>query len=304
MHVMTPTANLQKESIFTEVENHQLHLRRFYTTNDGPVCFLIHGSIENGKIFYSKSDKGLAPYLAHQGYDVFVADLRGRGKSTPKIAKSHNYDQTDTIIKEIPAFIDKVKSISGDRPMHALAHSWGGVLLLSYLARYDNPEINSMVFFGTKRKIDVFNRDKLWRVNILWDKIGSLLVNYYGFLPAIQYGFGSDNEPKEFYRQVKKWALNKPWVDPMDQFNYAKVLKSKTLPPTLYLTGASDTHLGHPNDVQRLMREIGNKSSDQFKLLSKKTGAVQDYDHINILTHPLAPNDHFPEVVNWMRKHQ
>ena len=46
---------------------------------NAPALLLIPGSIENGHIFYSKSGKGFAPWMAERGFDVFVADLRGRG---------------------------------------------------------------------------------------------------------------------------------------------------------------------------------------------------------------------------------
>ena len=40
-----------------------LFLKRIYQNKDGPVLFFLHGSIENGRIFYSNSGKGLAPFL-------------------------------------------------------------------------------------------------------------------------------------------------------------------------------------------------------------------------------------------------
>ncbi|MTI19520.1 alpha/beta fold hydrolase [Fulvivirga sp. RKSG066] len=265
---------------------------------------MLHGSIENGRIFYSKSGKGLAPYLAKQGFDVYVADLRGRGNSEPAIDKGHTYNQTDAILGEIPAFLNEIDTLKKGMPIHALAHSWGGVLLLSYIARFNDARIRSMVFFGTKRRIKVINWDRIWRVQILWNKIGHLLIAKHGYLPAVKYGFGSDNEPKEFYRQVKEWAIRGPWIDEQDGFDYANILQNKTVPPTLYLTGANDTHLGHPKDVKRLMLEVGNKPSDTIKIIGKANGYAHNYDHINLLTHPLALNDHFPEVVQWLRKHE
>ena len=58
---------------------------------------MVHGMVEDGRIFYHKSGKGLACYLAKQGYDVYVVDLRGIGQSTPKISADSDHGQTEPL---------------------------------------------------------------------------------------------------------------------------------------------------------------------------------------------------------------
>ncbi len=85
---------LHSESIYIDMPGgYQLHMKRFVLElfrklplqdSSCPCAFLLHGAIENGRIFYSnESDtenlKGLGPYMARRGYDVYVADLRGKG---------------------------------------------------------------------------------------------------------------------------------------------------------------------------------------------------------------------------------
>ena len=119
---------IAEESIFIPLhENELLHLKRFCGDDNGPVIFMLHGSIENGRIFYSKNGKGLAPFLAKQGYDVFVADLRGRGQSTPAINRDSKFGLTECVEQEIPAFLNEIKKIRGNSPQHWIAHSWGTV---------------------------------------------------------------------------------------------------------------------------------------------------------------------------------
>ena len=73
-----------------------------------------------------------------------------------KISKKSLYGQVDVIKTDIPLSLSKIKEIKGDMPIHAAAHSWGGVLLLAYMARFDHPFVNT-VFFGVKRWISVRN---------------------------------------------------------------------------------------------------------------------------------------------------
>src|SRR5690554_4435560 len=100
---------MQSESIFIEKESYRLHLKRLWTQKDTPALFLLHGSMEDGKIFYTESGKGLAPFLAENGFDVFIGDLRGKGQSTPLISAENNFSQATAYLEDIPDFLDEIK---------------------------------------------------------------------------------------------------------------------------------------------------------------------------------------------------
>lgn len=56
---------IQRQSIAVPLANGDiLTLQRFRGAESGPPVLMLHGAIENGRIFYSESGKGLAPYLA------------------------------------------------------------------------------------------------------------------------------------------------------------------------------------------------------------------------------------------------
>jgi pimeloyl-ACP methyl ester carboxylesterase len=293
---------VHQESIYIEKEGYRLHLRRIYEHQQGPPVLLLHGSIENGKIFYSKSGKGLGPYLARQGYDVFVPDLRGKGQSTPAVDKHATHGQWEAINEDLPAFVQQIKALKGDMPMHWMAHSWGGVLLLSYLARYGNPNLASMVFFACKRDVRVISWKRFINIDIMWNLGGRYLCRKYGFMYITKLGVGADNEPRNFFKQVNQWVYSRTWIDPIDGFDYGTAVLEADLPPTLYLTGKFDTHAGHAHDVKRLMQQAGSRAADRFELLGKKEGFKHNYAHNNILTHKDAPYDHFPMVLHWMKE--
>ncbi|PSR00783.1 MAG: alpha/beta hydrolase [Bacteroidetes bacterium SW_11_45_7] len=295
--------DFQHESLFIPISDQaRLHLKRIAGDLQGPPVFMIHGSIENGRIFYSKKGKGFGPYLARQGFDVFIADLRGKGQSTPPIDQHATFSQTDAIREDIPAFLSKINGIKGEQPIHFVAHSWGGVLFLAHLARRPaTVDIGSMVMFGTKRRISVFNRQRFVQIDVLWSVVWRTLVSIYGYLPADRFAFGADNESRKVFHQTTKWIYNKQWIDPEDSFDYGAALRKITLPPALYLTGVNDYCLGHKKDVQLLMGETG-QPHHAFWLLGKANGNRADYNHVDILTHPQAPNDHFPDVEKWMRR--
>ena len=298
--VEAATTPLQKESIYIPVTaTDTLHLKRFSKNQQGPPVLLMHGSIENGHIFYSKSDKGFAPYLAQQGYDVFVADLRGRGKSKPPVSGDSDFGLTHILEEDFPAFINKIKDLKGDVPQFWGAHSWGGVLMLAYLARPVVPvKVQAMAFFATKRRISIWSPKKFFMIDVMWNWVGKAAVAATGALPAKQLMMGSDNETRLTHRQTHEWVVSKRWLHWHDGFDYAAALQQMEVPPTLYLAGADDKVLGHPMDVERLLLETGSEQA-AFRVLGKANGHLHNYDHITILTYKDAVRDHFPMVVNW-----
>lgn len=297
--------NLKTSSIkIPHHDNSLLHLKRFYTVKSGPPVFMLHGAIENGCIFYSSSDRGLAPYLARQGYDVFVADIRGHGKSTPTIDSQANYGQTDTIIAEIPAFINKIIEIKGSCPQYWVAHSWGGVLLNAFLSRFPQyqDQVVAAVYFATKRRVRVWNLHRILIISLVWNNLCRVIARLYGFVPAKFLRIGADNETNKFHLGCKYWIKEDEWRDPEDDFDYGKAIRSMNLPPILYFAASNDKCLGHPEDVKRFMQESGEENA-KYRLLGKAYGNLHNYDHINLLTHPDAQTDHFPEVLKWFKRH-
>jgi predicted alpha/beta hydrolase len=275
-------------------------IHRFGASPEAIPIVLIHGSIEDSRIFHSRSGKGLAPYLATNGYDVFAPDLPGKGQSVPRIRRGFSHSQTDFISRDLPLMVAHIQSLHPGKKIALGAHSWGGVLLLAYLARYgDASEFGPAVFFASKRRISVLSLRRLLMVDLMWTLVGELATMVKGYLPAKSMGLGSQDEPAAFYRQVNKWVYQKAWKDE-GGYDYRKKLQSMNLPPILYLAGAHDWVLGHPKDVRTLMQESG-QSNAKFMLLGKSTGHQKDYGHIDILTGRACTTDHFPIALKWLK---
>lgn len=297
---------IRQESIAVPLPGGEsLHIRRLQGRAGGSPLLMIHGAIENGRIFYSESGKGLAPYLAAKGFDVFVVDMRGRGKSSPPIGRCSVFGQTEAIREDIPALIGAVRKIHGDRPLQWVAHSWGGVLLTAFLARCpeEAKKISAMVYFGSKRTIRVWNIWRILKVDLVWSIVCPLACLIAGYLPARQLHFGSDSETSKSYRQSAEWVKNDAWVDSDDGFDYGSAVKKINLPPIWYIAAKNDHSLGHPDDVRDFMNSSGGQKS-RFTILGRQNGNLHDYDHINMLTHPDATVDHFPMVAEWLQQHR
>lgn len=294
----------EAESLFLPfVNSATLHLRHFL--GPGAPVLLVHGSVENGRVFWSPSGRGLGPFLARHGFDAWIADLRGHGASTPPIGRGHGYGQTETITQEVPALLRFVAE-RNPAPQHWIAHSWGGVILLAVLARFPElrPQVRSLTCFGTKRRIRVWNVTRVLLIDLYWNRLARLLALGCGYLPSAVLGLGSDSETVRAHDQCRRWVRDDPWVDPADGFDYGAALASRSgppMPPTWFIAARRDPCLGHPDDVRRLQGE--SVPDAPITVLSRADGNLHDYDHISMLTHPDAERDHFPRVVEWLGVH-
>lgn len=263
------------------------------------IAVLLHGSIEDSRIFYSRSGRGLAPYLCQNGFRVVCPDFPGRGQSEPAVAPGHKYDQETLIHHTLPALMKFVTGRAGSLPVYVLTHSWGGVQWLAYAAHYGGEDFTGAIHFATKRRIGIFSAKRLFMVDVVYTALGELLCLIKGYLPAKRWGIGSQNEQMNLYRQTRRWVYSKQWKSPDGSADYRLLLAKSACPPLLFITGADDAVLGHPRDVERLCRETGSATA-QVWICGKATGYKHNYGHINLLTHPDAPSDVFPRVLEWI----
>jgi pimeloyl-ACP methyl ester carboxylesterase len=300
---MTSSPEPQQSSLFFDVApGERLHLRRIHVDPDAPAVLMVHGAMANARTFYSESGRGLGPWLARQGYDVFALDLRGRGRSTPKIGPQSTHGQIETIAHDLPAVIEEIARIKGgSAPLRIVAHSWGGVYVSSALVRRPDlaRSVQAVVYFGSKRSIHVRNRHKFVEIDLVWNRLAPWAVRRYGYLPATRFRLGADDEPRGMIEQSVPWVRPSPWRDPVDGFDYAAAALQHGLPPTLYLAGGADWCRGHPDDVRRFQEESG-PHRHRHVLLSRAAGFSKDYDHLGMLIDKAAELEVFPLVHGWL----
>lgn len=297
---------MQYQSLFLEVApGHKIHVKNICGNNRGIPVLMVHGMVSNGRVFYHESGKGLGSYLAQQGYDVYVADLRGQGLSRPAISRYSEHGQTETIAEDIPALIRFVQQRSGKKKLHVAAHSWGGVYVSSALARAPEliDSIYSCVYFGSKRAVKVRNLDRLVKIDVFWNLVGRSSNKLLGYVEGKGLRLGSDNETMKTHLQCLDWVNSTAWVDADDGFDYGEALRFHSLPPTWYIAAINDRSLGHRDDVQRFMEESGDHEA-RYTVLARDRGNALDYDHISMLTASQALMDHFPLVHVWLQRHE
>lgn len=295
----------QQSSEYLEIEHYSLHLRRLQP--DEPhraVVLMLHGAIENGRIFYSHSGKGLAGYLADHGCLVYSVDFAGRGLSKPHAREGLNHSQHQLICHDIPTLINTLAQRHGCK-IHLIAHSWGGVVTVASLIRFAalREQVASQCYFGSKRRISVQGFHRWLKIDVVWNRLSPWLARRYGYLPAKALRIGADDEPLAYLLDTIAWIKSPHFVDVTDGFDYANAARCVQWMPSLFFAATRDTVLGHPTDVKLFMQEA-NLHNAQYHLLGRARGDLVDFDHINMLTHPAALRGHFSELLEFIEKAQ
>lgn len=163
-------------SLYLPYRDGELHLRQLLPAIvdfSKPPILMLHGAMSNGRVFYSQSGRGLGCFLANAGFVVYVLDTAGRGLSLPKISRDFTLGQGEVIREQLPLVQQYVLAIhkqvceeqgkSSPSQVHWCAHSWGGVLMASALARYPELQqsVRSLLTFGSKRTIRVKSFKKM-----------------------------------------------------------------------------------------------------------------------------------------------
>ncbi|MGM0563793.1 MAG: alpha/beta fold hydrolase [Pseudomonadota bacterium] len=296
---------MQFESLHVDSQGgHRLHLMHIHSGSGGVPVLMVHGMIENGRIFYHHSGKGLGPFLAEHGFDVYVADLRGIGQSAPPLGPQSGHGQHETVDEDLPLLLDFVCRHSGQSRLHLVAHSWGGVYLNAALARHQEwiPRVISAVYFGSKRRVRSRHPERFLKIDLMWRGLFAWWIRREGFLDAVGHKVGADNESAKTHQQCTRWIVEDEWLDE-DGLDVAETLRPLALPPTWYIAAIDDHSLGHRNDVRLFMQESGC-GEKAFTLLSKAAGNARNYDHVSMLTAAEAREDHFPDVASWLEGEQ
>lgn len=122
------------DSAFT-ADGVKLGLKRYANPGTQPVV-LVHGTAQDLDSWDIPGfpDQALALYLADRGYDVWSANMRGRGdppyRST--MVSDHDWSIDDFAVHDVPAIVDRVIEVTGRKPFY-VTFSLGGMALNAYL---------------------------------------------------------------------------------------------------------------------------------------------------------------------------
>lgn len=235
-------------------------------------------------------------YLALNGFDVYMAELRGHGKSR-HLKERYNWNVQTFLDYDIPAIINKVIEVSGQKQVFWVGHSMGGMLMMAYLISaglhkdkniYDTSLIRGGITIGTPV---VFNQPSLIGLALLYKTtplirfpffptdVLSNLLSIFGFVldSPLTYHFwnwknmeqnnkvlylkdGLDNIAQGVMRDFMEYALVGDFMSSDGKINYRENLFLINT-PMLMVAGIKDALAG-PSSQQLIYDHISSNDKE------------------------------------------
>lgn len=290
---------------------------------DAEPVLLVHGLGANRFNFDAAADCSLAGYLAAQGFDVWLVDLRGSGASTAGTWRwAWTFD--DHVDHDIPPVLAYICQVTGRRRVHWIGHSMGGMILYAHLLRTGGERIASGVTLGspvrfTQRPGGLHRLAALEPlVKLLpmvpaaaFGRLAAPLVGVVG--PALlghqmnvanvdwavirkaYYNVASHLAPG-VVAQFFAWMRTGDFAA-ADGFSYRDNLARITT-PLFVVTGRGD-RIAPPEDVREAFTAISSERKAYLELAGD-AGFACDYGHLDLVFGRQAPAEVYPRISAWL----
>jgi pimeloyl-ACP methyl ester carboxylesterase len=138
----------------------QLHVRNKHpegSSNFGPerIVLFVHGATYSSESGFDLPLNGLSwmDYVAQRGWDIYIMDLRGYGRSTrpPEMNRPPSENppivNTDVAVKDVGAVVDHILARRGVPRINLLGWSWGTAIMGAYTAQ-NNSKVERLVLYA------------------------------------------------------------------------------------------------------------------------------------------------------------
>jgi pimeloyl-ACP methyl ester carboxylesterase len=259
----------------------------------------VHGATYPAHTAFDLKLDGLSwmEYIAARGYDVYLLDLRGYGKSTrPKemsedAAKNPPLVRGDTAVKDIGTVVDFVLARRNIPRVNLLGWSWGTTLMATY-ASQNNAKVERLALYapawirqtpslvqtgpGPTPAYRTVSRDAAlgrWMTGVPEDKKATLIPAGW-FDQWADATFASDPEGAKMNPPVLR-APNGVVQDGLDYFGAGKPYydPAKITAPTLLVLGEWDRDTP-PYMAQTLFPLLVNSPGKRFVMLAEGTHTI------------------------------
>jgi poly[(R)-3-hydroxyalkanoate] polymerase subunit PhaC len=298
---------------------------------------LCHGMSSNRWDMDGPGRISLARYLVRRGYDAWVVELRGAGRSTRPTwwnGKSYNWTFEDYVQHDGPAALQTVLRETGARQVHWVGHSMGGMIAYALLMSPVHSKIASAVTLGSPTMSEVGHpaldfgvpyRGLLrylpprvplgalgriaglfapWIANSLNETIAELGWHPGNadvrLLRALAFT-AVDDLPASLLREFARWYDARAMSDRYAMFNFTDHLERITA-PILIIAGSKDG-LTPSRDLETVYRRVASRDK-VFRIIGQEYGFAHDYSHADLVLGLHAPDDVYPVILEWLDAHR
>jgi pimeloyl-ACP methyl ester carboxylesterase len=262
-------------------------------TRATPVL-LVHGTFSNRRFFLGAGGHGLARTLARRGYDAWVAELRGHGRSGER-GRASAWHFEDWIRGDAPALVRAVLEATGAERLVWIGHSAGGVIGVAFagLAHRLSGNVAGLVLAGAPAPTG------LGAHQVPLVAAALLVTRAFGRFPARLVGMGPEDEHPGVMEQWMRWNLSGRWRGADGTDYYANL--ARVAVPVLAIAGGGDRVLAPP----RLCRDLveATASADRtFVTCGRAQGFAENFTHERMLVSSAARTQVWPLIGEWLER--
>ncbi|MBI3072402.1 MAG: alpha/beta fold hydrolase [Deltaproteobacteria bacterium] len=324
--------------LFAQTEDHwKIALWRFQGAGrrQHPVL-LCHGLGANRFNLDAPGENSVARYLQREGFDCWVIELRGAGKSRHakpiwsrrRWRAERHWSLDDYLHHDLPAAIKKILAETGSRSVHWIGHSMGGMLAYAFLSRYDPRPVRSAVTIGSPCQVN--GQERLFRtlshlapfirhmpklpqrffvkaLSPLASRTPEFFADYFftpgSIDPALLQKMAclalSDLSPK-LAAEFLYWYRTGAYTDLYGMTDFSALLHRIHVP--MLLVAGNRDRLAPLSDLKTILDSLGTDDKE-ILVLSRENGFAHDYGHIDPVLGRDAPREVFPHIRDWISKH-
>jgi pimeloyl-ACP methyl ester carboxylesterase len=328
-----------REIGFVRTRDHwHLALHRYGTTPSArhPVL-LVHGLAANRFSWDLDEERSFATWLASRGFDVFVLELRGHGRSEKPGARAPLPDELDRrgrlgvgapkrwrwdfdtyVDLDLDAALDAVLAWTGASAVHAIGHSMGGIAL-SVLAHREDPRLRSVAtvasaldYSGTESVFHAARR-MLWMTRIVpVVPLGPIAATLSPFAlafpnPIDAVNVWHRNVEVGRYRRLVALGFHPIPGDVLADLAACFVrpgIRDGSAPVAIGLPKHTPlTALAGSRDVQCTPVAAARHAGGTCRAFGREHGHAEDFGHFDLLMGTHAPSAVWPELQGWLESH-
>jgi predicted alpha/beta hydrolase len=207
---------------------------------------------------------GLPDRLAAAGFDVWVADLRGRGLSPCDVP--WGYD--DLADRDLPALVAALP-----RPLLIVGHSLGGHVAMASAARADAYALIATNVW--RPSLEPGRRRRLAKAAAMNGFLA--LTRARGRFPARRLRMGPVDEPRAYVEDLVRFWREDRWAGTRDFTATLPEVKA----PVLSILGAGDRLMGHHVAARRWIAPVPGA---EVRVVGRATGLPWDPTHMGLVT--------------------
>lgn len=275
----------------------------------------------------------LARYLRDEGFDVWVLELRGAGRSRRGLRMPpalYRWTFEDYVHHDVPAALALVRQRTGCEQVLWVGHSLGGMVAYASLMTPASVAFAGAVTLAAPGMTDVGHetldrwvRLRPWlrlaptrirtrsvaRASAPWataiEKTFPTLVrdwfchpdNFDIHVARYMLRHGVEDLPRSLLEEFARWYDAKQMSDRYDLFTFTDHLETIRVP--MFVVAGSRDLLTPPTDIERLFQRLGSRDKT-FLLAGHRGGLAHEYSHVDLVLGRHAPDEVYPRIGAWL----